>query len=61
MLLDYLMQAVEEYNEAQPNEEMHLDWWEVIDEIDKEDEQAVKLLTHEIKRETTVLRKGDLK
>lgn len=58
MLIDYLMQAVDEYNEAQPDEELHLDWWEVIDNIDEDDEQTVKLLTLEIKHDTIILKEG---
>lgn len=58
MLIDYLMQAVDEYNEAQPVEELQLDWWEVIDSIDEEDEEEVKQLTLEIKHDTIELKEG---
>lgn len=58
MLIDYLMQAVDEYNEAQPDEGLRLDWWEVIDNIDEDDEQTVKNLTLEIKHDTILLKEG---
>lgn len=58
ILIDYLMQAVDEYNEAQPDEELRLDWWEVIDGIDENDENAVKNLTWEIKHDTIELKEG---
>ena len=58
MLIDYLMQAVEEYNEVQPVEAQRLDWWEVIDGIDENDEQAVINLTWEIKHDTILLKEG---
>lgn len=58
MLIDYLMQAVDEYNEAQPDEDLYLDWWEVIDNIDEDDEQTVINLTLEIKHDTILLKEG---
>lgn len=58
LLIDYLMQAVDEYNEVQPDEGLRLDWWEVIDNIDEDDEQTVKNLTLEIKHDTILLKEG---
>ena len=58
LLIDYLMQAVDEYNEAQPDEGLRLDWWEVIDNIDEDDEQTVINLTLEIKHDTILLKEG---
>lgn len=58
MLIDYLMQAVDEYNEAQPDEGLRLDWWELIENIDENDENAVKNLTLEIKHDTILLKEG---
>lgn len=58
MLIDYLMQAVDEYNEAQPDEGLRLDWWELIENIDDNDEQTVKNLTLEIKHDTILLKEG---
>lgn len=59
MLIDYLAQAVDAYNEAQPDEGLRLDWWEVIDGIDEDDEQAVINLTLEIKHDTILLKEGE--
>ena len=58
LLIDYLMQAVDKYNEVQPDEGLRLDWWEVIDNIDEDDEQTVKNLTLEIKHDTILLKEG---
>ena len=58
MLIDYLAQAVDAYNEAQPDEGLRLDWWEVIDSIDEDDEETVKQLTLEIKHDTIELKEG---
>lgn len=58
MLIDYLMQAVDEYNEAQPDEGLRLDWWELIENIDENDEQTVINLTLEIKHDTILLKEG---
>lgn len=58
MLIDYLMQAVDEYNEAQPDEGLRLDWWELIENIDDNDEQTVINLTLEIKHDTILLKEG---
>ena len=58
ILIDYLMQAVDEYNEAQPDEDLRLDWWELIENIDENDEQTVINLTWEIKHDTILLKEG---
>lgn len=52
--IELLMQAVEEYNEVQPNEEMTLDWWDdVIDTLkDRNDEKEIKEVTAAIKEAT---------
>lgn len=54
-LVDLLSQAVEEYNEAQKDESLHLDWWEVVDSIDTDSENEIKNLTWEIKNDTLKL------
>lgn len=58
ILIDYLAQAVDEYNEAQPDEGLRLDWWEVIDSFEEDDEQTVINLTLEIKHDTILLKEG---
>lgn len=58
ILIDYLMQAVDEYNELQSDAKMRLDWWAVIDGVDIDDEQTVKTLTQEIKQKTILLKEG---
>ena len=58
ILIDYLMQAVDEYNEAQSDEKLRLDWWAVIDGIDVGDAETVKTLTQEIKQKTILLKEG---
>lgn len=58
ILVDYLMQAVDDYNEAQPDEDLHLDWYELIENLDEKDEQTIKMLTWEIKHDTIILKEG---
>lgn len=41
-LVDLLSQVVEEYNEGQKDESLHLDWWEVVDTIDTDSESDIK-------------------
>lgn len=57
-LVDLLSQAVEEYNALQTDESKLLDWWEdVVDNInDTEDENEIKQLTADIKREIALLK-----
>lgn len=57
-LINDLMQAVEEYNEVQPNEDFTLDWWDdVIDNLqDRNDEKEIKQIIELVKTATAELK-----
>ena len=54
-LVDLLGQAVEEYNEVQKDESLHLDWWEVVGSIDADSESDIKDKIAEIKSQTLAI------
>lgn len=54
-LVDLLSQAVEEYNEVQKDESLHLDWWEVVDSIDADSESDIKDKIAEIQSQTLAI------
>lgn len=54
-LVDLLSQAVEEYNKAQKDESIHLDWWEVVDSIDADSESEIKDKIAEIQSQTLAI------
>lgn len=58
MLVDYLMQAVDEYNELQEDEAKRLDWWEdVVDNLsDTSDEKEIARVIATIKYQTEKLK-----
>ncbi len=56
--IEKLMQAVEEYNEVQPNEDFTLDWWnDVMDTLqDRNDEKEIETITELVKQATKELK-----
>lgn len=54
-LVDLLSQAVEEYNEVQKDESLHLDWWEVVGSIDADSESEIKDKIAEIQSQTLAI------
>lgn len=56
-LMPKLVQAIEKYNEVQSNEELHLDWWEVVCSINcLQDDKEVASAIFDIENETQLLR-----